>query len=78
MLLGLLIRMTWNSKLREKTQGDKTLVFQNNKYKMQIYINPFEQNNDHTWAMHKIQFHSFFKVACGVWLTWVLFILWLN
>ena len=26
---------------------------------MQTYINPFEQNNDHTQIMHKIQFRNF-------------------
>ena len=30
---------------------------------MQTYINPFEQNNDHTRLMHKIQFCSSFNVT---------------
>ena len=41
-----------------ETQKDETLVFQKNMYKIQNYINPFEQNNDHTRLMHKIQYLS--------------------
>ena len=59
------IKMIWNSKHRserkQKTQEDETLVFQKNRYKMQTYINPFEENNHHMWVIHKIQFWSYFN-----------------
>ena len=46
----------------QKTEEDEKIVFQNkNKYKMQTYINPFEQNNNHSRTMHKIQFRSSFN-----------------
>ena len=41
-----------------EAQEDETLVFQKNMYKIQNYINPFEQNNDHARLMHKIQYLS--------------------
>ena len=44
------------------TQEDETLIFQKNMYKMRTFINPLEQNNDHTQKIHKIQFRSFFEM----------------
>ena len=39
----------------QKIQEDKTVVFQNNIYKILNYVNPFEQNNDHTRISHEIE-----------------------
>ena len=44
-----------------ETQEDEALVLQKNMYKMQNYINPFEQNNDHMRVTHKIQYFSSLK-----------------
>ena len=33
---------------RQETQEYETVVFQKNRYKILKYVNPFEQNNDHT------------------------------
>lgn len=44
------------------TQEDETVIFQKHIYKMQTFINPLEQNNDHTQKINKIQFRSFFKM----------------
>ena len=37
-----------------RKQGKEILVFQNKRYKMQAFINPLEQNNDHTRIIHEI------------------------
>ena len=40
---------TFISKQKTKeAQKGKKLVFQKNRKKMQAYVNPFNQNNDHT------------------------------
>ena len=61
--------MTLNSKYRtdrkRRKQKDETLIFQKKKKKKTgkkcRLINPFEQNNDHTRIMYKIQFCGSFK-----------------
>ena len=62
--------MTLNSKYRtdrkRRKQKDETLIFQKKKKKKKTgkkcrLINPFEQNNDHTRIMYKIQFCGSFK-----------------
>ena len=57
--------MTSDSKRRadkkQKTDEDETVVFQKSRYKILTYINPFEQNNDHTRISYEIEFCSFFK-----------------
>ena len=45
----------------QETQEHETVVFQKNRYKILTYINPFEQNNDHTRISHEIEFRSSFK-----------------
>ena len=45
----------------KKTQKEKTVVFQKNRYKRPTYTNPFEQNNDHTRTSHKIEFRNSFN-----------------
>ena len=47
---------------RQKTQEDETEVFQKNIYKILTYINPFEQNNNHTRISHETEFRSAFKL----------------
>ena len=37
-----------------RKQRKKILVFQENRYKMQTFINPFEQNNNQTRIIHEI------------------------
>ena len=46
---------------RQKAQEGKVIVFQKKRYELQTCINLFEQINDHTRIMHKIQFRSSFK-----------------
>ena len=45
----------------QKPQENQTVVFQKNRYKILTYINPFEQNNDHTRMSHEIEFRSSFN-----------------
>ena len=45
----------------QETQEHETVVFQKNRYKILTYINPLEQNNDHTRISHEIEFRSSFK-----------------
>ena len=43
------IKITTNLKHRAgRKQEYETVVFQKNRYKILKYVNPFEQNNDHT------------------------------
>ena len=49
------IKMTPKLKQRAvRKQRKKILVFQENRYKMQTFINPFEQNNNQTRIIHEI------------------------
>ena len=52
---------TQSRKKTNKALEDEALLFQKNRHKIQTYINPFEENNDHTRITHKIQFRSSFK-----------------
>ena len=57
--------MKFQTRSRQKTKKakeDETLVFQNNRYKIQTYINSFEEHNGHTRITHKMQFCSSFNV----------------
>ena len=51
-----------NTEETENTQNSGIprlpLDFQRNRYKIQTYISPLEQNNDHAWIINKIQFLS--------------------
>ena len=56
------MKMTTNLKQnRQETQEYETVVFKKIRYKILTYINPFEQNNNHTWISH--EFRSSFNVA---------------
>ena len=53
---------TLNSKQKtRKAQKNGKLVFQKNRQKIQTYINPIKQNNDHIRIMCKVRFRSSFK-----------------
>ena len=42
---------------REQTEN----TGKRNRHKILTYINPFEQNNDHKWLPHEIEFRSSFN-----------------
>ena len=52
---------TFDSK-QKKRKHRKTKNYLVNREKMQTYINPFKQNNDHFRIMRKVQFCSSFKL----------------
>ena len=51
----------------QKKKEPREKAFQRSMYKIKTYINPFEQNNDQTQRIYKIEIRSFCKQIYKQW-----------